>query len=135
LRLLARAVEGDVRGEYQGASRTHAQTLEHRHALPDQHLRLLEQGLERQHHAIADQALHMRVQDSGGDQRQNGFLAADDQRVPGVVATLKAHHGLRSVGQEIDHLALAFVAPLQADYDEVLTHCEPSTAVPVPPPC
>ena len=36
------------------------QPLEHRHALADEHLGLLEQRLERQHHAVADQALHVR---------------------------------------------------------------------------
>ena len=44
LRLLACAIERHVRGQYQRARGTHAQTLEHRHPLPDQHLRLLEQA-------------------------------------------------------------------------------------------
>ena len=135
LRLLARPVERHVRGQNQGTGRAHAQALEHRHALPDQHFRFFEKRLERQHHAVADQTLHVRVQDSGGDQRQNGFLAADDQGVPGVVAALKAHHRLRLIGQQIDDFALALVAPLQTDHDQVLTHCAPSTAMRVPPPC
>jgi len=57
------------------------------------------------------------VQNSRRNQRQNGFLAADDQRMPGIVAALKAHHSLHLIGQQIDDLALALVAPLQADYD------------------
>ena len=77
----------------------------------------------------------MRVQDSGRNQRENGLFAADDQRVSGIVAALKAHHRLHLIGQQIDDFALALVAPLQADHHQVLTHCAPSTAMPVPPPC
>ncbi len=135
LRFLARPIERHVRGENQRTGRAHAQAFEHRNTLFDQHLRLLEQGFERQHHAVADQALHVRMQYPRGDQRQDGLFAADDQGVAGVVAALEAHHGLRLIGEQIDDLALALVAPLQADYDQIFTHCAPSTAVPVPPPC
>ena len=121
--------------QYQGTGGAHAQPFEHRHALSDQHFRLFEQRLERQHDAVADQTLHVRVQDAGGDQRQHGFLAADDERVPGVVAALKAHHGLCLIGEQIDDLALALIAPLQADHDQILTHFAPSRAVRARPPC
>ncbi len=57
------------------------------------------------------------MQYSGRNQRQNGLLAVDDQRVPGIVAALETHHGLHLIGQEIDDFALAFVAPLQTDHD------------------
>ena len=99
LRLLARLIERDVRCQDQRTGRTHPQAFEYRHALPDQHFRFLEERLERQHHAIADEALHMRVQDSRRNQRQNRFFAADDQRVSGIVAALKAHHRLHLIGQ------------------------------------
>ena len=135
LRLLARPIQRHMRGENQRTRRTYPQALKHRHALPDQHIGLFEQGLERQHHTIADQALHLRMQNPRGDQRQNGLLAAYDQSVAGVVAALKTHHGLHLIGQQIDDFALALVAPLQADYDQILTHCAPSTRVRVPPPC
>ena len=127
LGFLARPVERHVRGENEGTGRAHAQPLEHRHALVDQHLRLFEKRLEREHDAVADQALHVRVQDAGRDEREDGFLAADDQRMPGVVAALKARDRMRPVGEQIDDLALALIAPLQADHDEILTHCGPST--------
>ena len=135
LRLFTRLVERNVRGKNQRTGGAHAQALEYRNALSDQHFRFLEKRLERQHHPIADETTHMRVQDSGRDQRQNGFLSADDQRMTGVVAALEAHHRVRLVGEQIDDLALAFVAPLQADHDQIFTHCAPSTAMPVPPPC
>src|SRR5262249_62076078 len=62
-------------------------------------------------------------QDPRRNQMQHGLLAADHERVPGVVPALEAHHALRMVGEPVDDLALALVAPLGAyDYD-VLAHC------------
>jgi len=46
-------------------------------------------------------------------------LVADDERVPGVVAALKAHHDIGALTQPIDDLALAFVAPLGADDHDI----------------
>ena len=82
----------------------------------------LEQRFQRQHHAIADEALHVLVQDAGGDQRQHGLLAADDQRVAGVVAALEARHRGGAFGQQVDDLALALVAPLGPDDDDEFAH-------------
>ena len=48
--------------------------------------------------------------------------AVDHQRVPGVVPALEAHHGGDALGQQIDDLALALVAPLGADDDQVPGH-------------
>ena len=45
---------------------------------------------------------------------QDGLLAIDDQRVAGVVAALEAHDGADFLGQQVDDLALALVAPLRA---------------------
>jgi hypothetical protein len=42
--------------------------------------------------------------------------------MPGVMPTLKTHYALRMVGEPIDDLTLAFVPPLGADYDYVLSH-------------
>jgi hypothetical protein len=46
-------------------------------------------------------------------------LLAHHQRVAGVVAALKAHHGIGAAGQPVDDLAFALVAPLGADYGDV----------------
>ena len=124
------AIERDMRGEDQRTHRADLQALEHRNALPDQHLGFLEQRLQRQHDAVADQALHPGMQDPRGNQRQHGFLAADDERMAGIVATLEAHHCLRGVGQQIDDLAFALIAPLQADDNDIFTHCAPPTTIP-----
>ena len=49
-------------------------------------------------------------------------LAVDHERVAGVVTALEAHHRGGALGEQIDDLALAFVAPLGADHDE---RCDP----------
>ncbi|OPZ10643.1 MAG: hypothetical protein BWZ07_02525 [Alphaproteobacteria bacterium ADurb.BinA280] len=49
---------------------------------------------------------------------QYGFLAADDQRMAGVVAALESHHTANTLGQQIDDFAFAFVAPLRTQYND-----------------
>ena len=55
---------------------------------------LHDEDLRVEHHAVADDAARPFVQYAGGDQVQNHLLVPDHQRVPGVVATLVAHHGV-----------------------------------------
>ena len=43
-------------------------------------------------------------------------LAVDDNCVPGVGTALIAAHHIRLLGEQVDDLALAFVAPLRADH-------------------
>ena len=50
------------------------------------------------------------------------LLAVDDQRVAGIVAALEARHGSGPLGQQVDNLALAFIAPLGADDNDESTH-------------
>ncbi len=45
------------------------------------------------------------------------LLAVADDRVAGVVAALEADDRVRVLGEQVDDLALALVAPLGADYD------------------
>ena len=66
----ALAIERHVRGEDQRTGRTHTQAFQDRDALADQHLRFLEKRLERQNNPVADQTLHVRVQDAGGGSRR-----------------------------------------------------------------
>ncbi len=54
-----------------------------------------------------------------GQQRQLVGVAVDDQRVAGIVAALEAHDDVGALGQPVDDLALALVAPLGADHDDV----------------
>jgi hypothetical protein len=50
---------------------------------------------------------------------QDEFLVTDDDGVAGVVSSLSANDEVRALGQEVDNLALAFIAPLEAVYDGV----------------
>ena len=119
---LARAVERDVRRQDQRAVGTHPQTLVDRHALLHQRIRLPEERFEREHDAVADQAMHARMQDAGRNQRQDRPRAVDHQRMSGVVPALEADDGGDALRQEVDDLALALVAPLRADDDQVPGH-------------
>ncbi len=40
----------------------------------------------------------------------------------GIVSALEAHHGTDALRQQVDDLALAFVAPLRTDDYYILTH-------------
>src|SRR5690606_35775476 len=91
-------------------------------AVGDQRFRFPEQCCQRYHHAIADEAADTVAKDAGGNEVKHGLLAADHKRVPGVVPALEAHHGGCPVGQQIDDFALALIAPLRADDDDVISH-------------
>ena len=54
------------------------------------------------------------AQDAGGDQVQDIFLALDMDGMAGVVAALGADDDVRLLGQNINDLAFAFIAPLGA---------------------
>src|SRR5581483_250465 len=89
------------------------------------------QRLRRDHYAVADEAIDALAHDSGGDEVQHRLLAADHQCVPGVVPALEAHHALGAIGKPVDDLALAFVAPLRADDDDVAraAHLSPAPLI------
>ena len=57
------------------------------------------------------------VEDAARDQLEGVAVAADDDGVPGVVATLVAHDVAVLLGQQVDDLGLALVTPLGADDD------------------
>jgi hypothetical protein len=67
--------------------------------------------------AVADDAELAGIEDPGGDEVELPRLAVADDRVPGVVAALEAHDGVGALGEEIDDLALALIAPLGAHDD------------------
>ncbi len=114
---LARLIHGNVVRHDQRRSRADLQARTHLHALCFQLLDFLLQRGGRQHHAVADQAQRIVAQDARGNQVQHGLLALDHQRVAGVVAALETRHGADALGQQVDDLALAFVAPLRTKND------------------
>ncbi len=121
-RVLARLVERHVDGQHQRAGGRDAQPRADadtgRFELAD----LLQQRRRGQHDAVADEDRHVLVQHARRDQPQHRLAPADDERMPGVVAALKAHDAARAFGQPVDDLAFALVTPLGADDDDVLAH-------------
>ena len=80
---------------------------------------LVEQRLRIDHDAVADDRQLAAAHHARGQQRQLVGHAVDDQRVAGIVAALEAHHDVGLLGQPVDDLALALVAPLGADDDHI----------------
>ncbi len=91
----------------------------HRHPLPRQPLDLGQQRPGVQHHAVADHAELARPHDARGQRRQLVGHPVDHQRMAGVVPALKPGDHIGPLAQPVDDLALALVAPLGADDDDV----------------
>ena len=68
--------------------------------------------------AVADHVHDARAADARRDETQREVLVAELHGVAGVVAALVAGDEVERRGDEIDDLALAFVAPLAADDGE-----------------
>ena len=79
----------------------------------------VEERVRIEHHAVADDRQLSRPHHAGGQQRQLVGGAVDDQRVAGIVAALEADDDVGLLRQPIDDLALALVAPLGADHDNI----------------
>ena len=71
------------------------------------------------HHAVADDARDAGMQDAGRNQVQDELLAVHVDGVPGVVAALVARDRREVRRQQVDDLALAFVAPLRAEHGDI----------------
>ena len=69
--------------------------------------------------AVADDRELAGADDAGGEQRELVDGAVDDEGVAGVVAALEAGDDVGALGEPVDELALALVAPLRADHDDV----------------
>ena len=100
-----------------------------RDALPAQALDLGDERVRIEHDAVADDRELARAHDARRQERELVGLAADDERVAGVVAALEAHDDVGLLGQPVDDLALALVAPLGAN-DHDVRHADPSREKP-----
>jgi len=78
---------------------------------------LLEERLGVDDDTVADDAGGRRVENAAGDQVEAVLLATGDDRVARVVPALRADDHVDGVGEEVDDLALAFIAPLPAHQD------------------
>ena len=84
-------------------------------ALPRQRLdlRLQRPGVE--HDAVADHR-ERAAHDARGQQRQLVDALADDERMAGIVPALEAHDDIGALGEPVDDLAFAFIAPLGTNH-------------------
>ena len=114
---LARVVEQHVVGHDQVRVGADPQAREV-DALRAQLVQLAGQHLRVDHDAVADRAQLAGIEDPGRDQVELPVHAVAHDRVAGVVAALEADHHVGLLGQQVDDLALALVAPLGAhDHD------------------
>jgi hypothetical protein len=70
------------------------------------------------HDAIADHRQCAAHNSRWQERKLVGFIA-NNQRMPGIVPALKAHHHIGAAGEPVDNLALAFIAPLGTNYGHV----------------
>ena len=78
-------------------------------------VQLLDQHLRVEHDAGAQHAQGARPENAARHQPQLVGLVAEHERVAGVVASLVAGDDVGPLGEQVDDLALALVAPLGAD--------------------
>jgi len=78
-----------------------------------------QQGDGVHHEAVADHSFLPRLQNAAWNEPDDELLVADDDGVAGVMAALVAHHVVELVREQINQLALAFIAPLRAENDDV----------------
>ena len=75
-----------------------------------------EQGVGVQHHAVADHAGFVQMDDARRDQVENELEVAGLYRVPGVRPALIPGHDVRVGRKVVDDLGLAFITPLGAQH-------------------
>ena len=115
----AAGVEGAVVGEHQVGAVADEEASGGREAARFEAADFFDEPGGVEDDAVADDAALAFVEDAGGDEVQHEALAADFDGVAGVVAALGAHDPVGALGQDVDDLAFAFVAPLGADQDGV----------------
>jgi hypothetical protein len=80
-----------------------------------QAIHLFEQGCRINHNAIPYDAVFSLVQNTRGDEVQDEFFLPDNHGMARIMAALIARDNVRAVGQEVNDLSLALIAPLGAD--------------------
>ncbi len=86
----------------------------HLHAGIAQHANFLQESQRIKHHAIANHGAAALAQHAARNQLENEFLALNNDRVAGVVSSGVARHHRKILGEDVDDLAFAFIAPLGA---------------------
>src|SRR5690606_24237516 len=75
---------------------------------------------------VTNNAGHTVAQNTGRQQMQDGLLPFNNKCVPGIVATLKAGNHGSLLSQQVNDLALAFIAPLRSQHNNTSTHLHSS---------
>src|SRR2546423_8879280 len=114
-RVLRGQLNHSVIGQDHLSAVAHEKIAVHLHAVFAKRGNFLEKSHGVEHDAVADHTTAARTQYAARNQLQDEFLAFDDDSVAGIVATSIAGHDAKVVGENVDNLALAFVAPLRAD--------------------
>ncbi len=89
---------------------------------------LREQRLRIHDDAVADDAGDAGMQDARRNQPQHELRAVDVDGVPGVVSALVARDDVETRREQVDDLALAFIAPLGAEHSEIHSRMHDSTS-------
>src|SRR5260370_13047511 len=89
----------------------------HFHARSAQGSNYIQEGEWINHHSVAKDADALGPQNAAGHELQDELFPVDDDGVSGIVAAGVASHHRKSLGEHVDDLALALVAPLRSDND------------------
>ena len=113
--LVERAVLGEMPRENHIEPVADPQIVRMARAALGQLVELLDHAGRIQHDARGDDARDAGRENAAGQQRKLVNLVADDDGVAGVRPALVADDEVMLAGQDVDDLALGFVAPLQTD--------------------
>src|SRR5262249_32364764 len=73
------------------------------------------------HHPLSEDAANVLAEDTARHETNDELLVSDDERVTRVRTSAVAHDHIRALGEDVDDLAFALVAPLRA-YDHDRRH-------------
>src|SRR5207302_869486 len=116
---LALFVQGTVVRHHQMGGVAHQEIATNPDAKFSQALNFFHQRYRIDDNPVADHTNFTAPQNPRWNQMQNVFLAAMNDGVASVVATLTAHDDVGVGGKHVDDLSLSFVTPLRADQDRV----------------
>ena len=125
LQLVLQAMPGEQQG---GAVADHEIVRRERDALAHHILHFDAEVFGVKRHAVAQHIDHIRPEDAGWEQMQGELPVLVDDRMPRVAAALIAHDDVVFLRQQIDHAALAFIAPVDA-YNCAVIHAIASNQI------
>src|SRR6202165_4632909 len=75
----------------------------------------LQEGQRINHHSVANDTGALGTQNAARHELQDKLFPVDDDGVSGIVAAGVASYHRKSLGEHVDNLALALIAPLRSD--------------------